>query len=658
MLLEELTVHNFGVYRGRQTINLAPPSAKKPIVLFGGLNGGGKTTLLDSIHLALYGKRAKCSNRGNLAYEDFLRKCVHRGVDLHEGAAVELQFHRFEEGVQRTYRINRSWMPNGKGARERVEVLRDGHLDTLLTDAWDDQVEEFLPYGVSNLFLFDGEKLEELADVDTSSRLLDTAIGSLLGLDLVDQLRADLNVLERRKRTSLKSDADKSDIDAAQAELSRLLERRSEVVAERAAAQTEFEQTHKQLKVIEQRFRQEGGELFEGRTRIETERTSAQAELHRIEDELRDLAGGEAPLLLTRELLKAVASQHAIEVGAETDSAVEEVLMTRDAKLLRVLGTSGASKKSQTAIERFLVNDRKARARRTAKPQYLCLSRESGASLSHLLAESFDHVTQRTTELLNDSDNTQALLIALDRKLAAVPNQDALAELVRLREGTRVAVESAKARRGALDGELQRVSAEIEQKEARVVARIESAVDTDFEQEDTVRVIAHAEQVRETLESFRGRILDRHVGRIEKLVLESLKQLMRKDRLIDQLRIHPKTLTVELTGRDGGHLSPERLSAGERQLLAVSFLWGLARASGRPLPTVIDTPLGRLDSTHRTHLVERYFPHASHQVLLFSTDEEIDETYYPKIKRWVGHSYVLDFNETDSATTVRPGYFW
>jgi DNA sulfur modification protein DndD len=53
-------------------------------------------------------------------------------------------------------------------------------------------------------------------------------------------------------------------------------------------------------------------------------------------------------------------------------------------------------------------------------------------------------------------------------------------------------------------------------------------------------------------------------------------------------------------------------------------LRGLAKASGRPLPTIIDTPLGRLDSTRRRHLLERYFPVASHQVILLSTDEEID----------------------------------
>jgi DNA sulfur modification protein DndD len=92
-------------------------------------------------------------------------------------------------------------------------------------------------------------------------------------------------------------------------------------------------------------------------------------------------------------------------------------------------------------------------------------------------------------------------------------------------------------------------------------------------------------------------------------------------------------------------------------LLAIAILWGLARASGRPLPTVIDTPLGRLDSQHRDHLVRRYFPHASHQVLLLSTDEEITGTYYKALRPSIGREYRLSFDEKNARTVVEPGYF-
>jgi DNA sulfur modification protein DndD len=83
-----------------------------------------------------------------------------------------------------------------------------------------------------------------------------------------------------------------------------------------------------------------------------------------------------------------------------------------------------------------------------------------------------------------------------------------------------------------------------------------------------------------------------------------------------------------------------------------------ARAAGRPLPLVIDTPLGRLDSVHRQHLIERYFPSASHQVLLLSTDKEIDEGGLDRLRNSVGHSYRIVFDKREGATRIEKGYFW
>ncbi|MEI7732302.1 MAG: AAA family ATPase [Verrucomicrobiota bacterium] len=55
MILDSIALNNFGVYGGRQEAVLAPNDDRRPIVLFGGMNGGGKTTLLDAVQLALYG---------------------------------------------------------------------------------------------------------------------------------------------------------------------------------------------------------------------------------------------------------------------------------------------------------------------------------------------------------------------------------------------------------------------------------------------------------------------------------------------------------------------------------------------------------------------------------------------------------------------------
>jgi DNA sulfur modification protein DndD len=124
------------------------------------------------------------------------------------------------------------------------------------------------------------------------------------------------------------------------------------------------------------------------------------------------------------------------------------------------------------------------------------------------------------------------------------------------------------------------------------------------------------------------------------------------------LTIAPDNFALELRGADGMILATDRLSAGERQLLAVSILWGLARASGKSLPVVIDTPLGRLDSPHRGKIVKGYFPYASHQVVLLSTDEEINQKYYDELKPFVSQTFHLEYDDTLGASQVKPGYFW
>ena len=88
------------------------------------------------------------------------------------------------------------------------------------------------------------------------------------------------------------------------------------------------------------------------------------------------------------------------------------------------------------------------------------------------------------------------------------------------------------------------------------------------------------------------------------------------------------------------------------------MLWGLAQVSGRQLPTIIDTPLGRLDSIHRKALTERYFPNAADQVILLSTDQEIDAELASSLDSATGRWYRIEYDQALEQSAITEGYFF
>ena len=158
------------------------------------------------------------------------------------------------------------------------------------------------------------------------------------------------------------------------------------------------------------------------------------------------------------------------------------------------------------------------------------------------------------------------------------------------------------------------------------------------------------------LEAFADQMVRKHLGRITHEIDVALKTLLRKQALVAGVTIDPSDLSVSLLDRNGRSIDTQRLSAGERQMMATAVLWGLSRCTGMTLPTVIDTPVGRLDRSHRTNLVERYFPNASRQVVLLSTDEEIVGAHLERLAPHVGARYRLDFDEDKACTSISRGY--
>jgi len=153
-------------------------------------------------------------------------------------------------------------------------------------------------------------------------------------------------------------------------------------------------------------------------------------------------------------------------------------------------------------------------------------------------------------------------------------------------------------------------------------------------------------------------LLERKVSQLQVEFVRHFNYLARKDDLVADVRFNPETFAATLMDKSGHVISKGSLSAGEQQIYAIALLWALAKTSGRLLPMIIDTPLARLDSEHRNNLIERYFPFASHQVVLLSTDTELDTSLLSDLGNRVSHTYRLDYEEGGGGrTVVAPGYF-
>ena len=150
--------------------------------------------------------------------------------------------------------------------------------------------------------------------------------------------------------------------------------------------------------------------------------------------------------------------------------------------------------------------------------------------------------------------------------------------------------------------------------------------------------------IREILAQFERELTIAKVAQLEDEIFECYSRIYRKTGFINRVKIDPKSFDVIMFDKNQKIIPVDKLSAGEKQIYAISVLWALSKMSGKSLPMIIDTPLGRLDSHHRANLVQNFFPEASHQVIILSTDTEIDQQHFVELEKHISHTYTINFN--------------
>jgi DNA sulfur modification protein DndD len=663
MIFIELVLENFGPYCGRQVINLYPKTDKensRPIILLGGMNGGGKTTLMDAIRLALYGARAQCSTRGNLSYGDFLTQCVNSHTAPNDKTRVEIVFEHIENDKPVQYRVVRTWEKNPKDGKDSLGIVNkkdDTWPLEALVNTWDEYIENLLPVGISNLFLFDGEQVKELAEQEIPPPIVVDAIRALLGLELAERLAVDIEIITNRKRKELADTKDLANLEEIEQKLKQQEEESEATKEAEMLLATSLKDAEKEQQEAFDKFISEGGKIAAERTQLEKQRDQKKAETEESRQGMCELAANVLPLALIESLLTQAQTQAEKEFRISQAQIARDILFERDKRLLNWMSQVGISKEQVDKIKTFLDQDVETLNSSFLQPEELWLlaDAETLSQLGNVL-----YYLQNTKNLAKQQlgilKNKEEEIITLERQVQTAASPEDYNKLVQALQKSQTHVAELKANWEAT----RRRVTELEDTIKKLKKDLQEYTVQTIDRKNREHIITASAKVQETLKLFRERLTLRKLNKLEVEVTECFRYLLHKSDLVHRVAIDTHTFSLSLYDLQGKPVPKHRLSAGEKQLLAIAFLWGLARVSGRRLPVAIDTPLGRLDSSHRSNLVERYFPSASHQVILLSTDTEIGQKEVQALREneAIAREYLLKYDSSTRQTTVKPGYFW
>lgn len=665
MILRRLVLENYCLFSGRREFDLAPRvknGTVRPIILFGGKNGAGKTTLLSAIQLAFYGRRSIGDRLSEREYRLALRNRIHRNAETEMRASfarVGLEFELVSQGEKHVYYIERGWTAAGESdVEESFNAQKDGKpLDDVSPEHWQSFVANIVPERLSQLFFFDGEKIQTVAEDVSSQAAISEAIQTLLGLDTVKSLQADLNIYRSKLLKTGNPEAYDREISGVETAIARLVSEKARLRTEHDSLGAEMKRTRERITILESQLQAGGADFARANGGNRAQKELLSGKRSSLEEAIRLECDGALPFALCPNIGRKLIRQLRVEDAQRRARIAEREACAFGERLL-----SAAKQKlkgpTRGTVEAFLAEQigayRESRAGRARQGEIHALSERDSALIVATLERAGKSSAQRLHELLTELERVMRELHQIEKDLEKTPEQLELQSPFELLKEQNQLLGQQEERKRQSEERLHEVEvamATSERQKREIESRMETA-------RDVALKVGYIEKLQPALVAYMDRLTRTKVAALQSEVTECYNRLARKTDFVRRIEVDPSDFSVSVIDRLGRSIPKEELSSGEKQIFAIAMLWGLARTSERPLPVVIDTPLGRLDSDHRMNLVRNYFPHAGHQVILLSTDTEVDMPLFKELSKSVSHCYHLRYDEQAERTSAEEEYFW
>ena len=654
MIFKTLSLENFRVFNGLHNIELAPRRdglLSKPIVLFGGLNGSGKTSILTAIRLALLGRKAIGNAVSKKDFNEYLTEQINKKAvkdNTDPVAKVSLEFTHTHQGKHNTYRIVRNWSLNTD--ESLILFKNDLCEDSLTTEQVQSFLHELVPPGIGDLFFFDGEKIAELAEDDTGTYLKE-AVQKLLGIDVINRLSDDLDIYIKQisqKAADAKTVKAISEIEKEKNEflLQANKEREGEDQVKRKLADLEL-----QIREAEQKIQDRGGAWAKTKNDEKNKADYLIKQKAILENQLLNELDGSFPLSLAPNAMADLINTLTKEQEIKDSQAFSNKLNENLSGLEQVI-KSQFKNDSDALLETINEYFNSVNVPSSNSVELDISNTDFNLIQGQIQDASFakNHLNELTNELIKTEQALESVSINIQR----APDEE---ELTSLYDNLRK-LDTKKHKLKTQYGHHLVKAKSLITKALELAKKLEKLYTSQKTEASISKAVSRVDATTKVLDEFSIQLTEMRVSQLEELFSQSYRKLARKEDLKLSAKINPTTFDVTLVDSDNIAINRKSMSAGEKQIFAFAILEALGKLSGKVLPVVVDTPLGRLDSKHRDKLVKHYFPEAGEQVILLSTDTEVDEDFFGAMAHEISHAFEIKFDEQTKCSNLTEGYFW
>ena len=652
MLINEIQLTNIGPYRGINSFDLRPEDGKN-VILVGGENGAGKTNLLNAIKLGLFGSYGYGYKSENVEYYNRVLGMLNKDAKKigENNYRIQLNISLVDNFEKVDYTLYRYWKYSNNKLKETFEIVANGkHYSEYDKELFQSKLKEIMPPQLLDLCLFDGEEISRIVNEGLLADYLKNLSKVVFNLDLFETMESDLENYSNQnfdvnKMASMEKEL--FDLNVQEKEVKNKISTILSVINGLTDKKEEHLDDYQRVK---NDFEKYGGLVKAERDDILTQINLIENTRKQNIEKVKEFVSNTLPFYLAKELLfdsrDQIKEEEQYQLYKQMDQKLTDVSL---ANILLAIPGSFESDSSSVLKEQLL----DLMKPKTDTIQIHGASFSESSLIENMAMTVSSDLDKKNLNTIEENKTLLQDLHELKQKLKNNDSTNEFSEMIKEMELHQESIQEIEEQLKLHQKELSALKDQLNQ----VTTTLERIQNTLKDQDKTKSSFLESQKIIALSRRFREIQLKKKLQQVQIEASSMLKKIFRKQNYVSYINIDHGTYDVMLFDGQKEEIEKTTLSAGEKEILLISLIWAIFKCSGRKVPFIFDTLLGRLDKTHKTAVLTEFIPNCGRQAIILSTDTEIDEQHYRSLTNHVAKEYMLDFNVEKQQTRILNQYF-